>query len=85
MDNAEKILYRLGYYATDTLKKEEVQEYMNEAVEYMRRAGVPETKLFSASSLAVQQIYAEERLKGGNKNILEKDGMIVALIIGLKR
>ena len=40
MDEYDKILYDLGYYASDPLKKEQIKRYVFEAEEFMSGAGV---------------------------------------------
>lgn len=81
----EKILNRLGYYDAAPQKVEEIQDYINEAAEFLRGSGVPPQKMTSATALAVKSIWARERDAGNEAVIVKKDGMIVALILQLKR
>ena len=85
MDEIDKILFKLGYYNSDPLKKEEVKGYVEEAVEFMRESGVPEDKLTSQRAYAIKSIWADGRDKGDDDKLVRKDGMIVALISQLRR
>lgn len=53
----EKILNRLGYYDAAPQKVEEIQDYINEAAEFLRGSGVPPQKMTSATALAVKSIW----------------------------
>lgn len=81
----EKVLNRLGYYDAAPQKVEEIQDYINEASEFMRGSGVPPHKMTTATALAVKSIWARKRDEGNDDDIVRKDGMIVSLISQLKR
>ncbi len=83
--DVDKILYKMGYFHADPLKKQEVQGYIDEAVEFMRSCGVKPEKLTTHTAHAIKSIWADARDKGDNDNIIKKDGMIVALLSQLKR
>lgn len=85
MQEVDKILYKLGYYDSDELKKQEVQGYIDEAIEFMRESGVPDAKLTTQRAYAIKSIWADCRDRGDDNNIVRKEGMIVALISQLKR
>ena len=85
MTEIDKILYSLGYFDADDPKKEEIQDYVDEAVEFMKGAGVPDAKLSSPTALSVKKIWANYRDKGNDNEIIKKEGMVVALISQLRR
>lgn len=85
MTEGDKILYKLGYYDSDPNKKAEIQDYIQEAEEFMLDAGVPRTKLTTQRAHAIKSIWADGRDRGDDNNIIKKDGMIVALLSQLKR
>ncbi|MEG1609261.1 MAG: hypothetical protein RR348_05280 [Clostridia bacterium] len=85
MTEVDKILYKMGYYDSDPQKQEEVRGYINEAVEFMTDSGVPASKLTSQRSFAVKSIWADLRDKSEDDKIIQKDGMIVALISQMRR
>ncbi len=83
--DVDKILYKMGYFNADRLKKQEVQGYIDEAVEFMKDAGVPDAKLTTQRAYAIKSIWADARDKGDDNAIVKKDGMIVSLLSQLKR
>lgn len=85
MQEVDKILFKLGYYDSDPLKTQEVQGYIDEAVEFMRESGVPAEKITSQRAYAVKSIWADARDKGEDDKLIRKDGMIVSLISQLRR
>ena len=85
MEEIDKILYKLGYYDADPLKKQEVQDYIDESVEFMKSAGVPEKQLTSSTAYVVKTIWADARDAGNEDTRVKKDGMIVALISQMRR
>lgn len=85
MDEADKILYELGYYDSDVNKKAQIQGYIDEAIEFMKGAGVPENKHSSRLAFTIKTIWAEGRDSGNPENIIVKDGMVVHLLSQLKR
>ena len=85
MEEVDKILYKLGYYDADLLKKQEVQDYIDESVEFMKSAGVPEKQLTSSTAYVVKTIWADARDTGKEDALVKKDGMIVALISQMRR
>lgn len=84
IEEVDRVLYRLGYFDADPIKKAEVQGYIEEAEEFMRAAGVSDEKMTSQRAYAVKSLWADYRDKGDDNNIIKKDGMIVALIAQLK-
>lgn len=85
MQEVDKILYKLGYYDADTLKRDEVQGYIDEAVEFMKSCGVPDNKMTTQTAYAVKSIWADSRDKDNPDSVVKKDGMVIALISQLKR
>lgn len=85
VNEVDKILYKLGYFADDPQKKQEVQGYIDEAVEFMTAAGVPTEKLNTQTAYAIKSIWADARDKGDDEKLVKKDGMLVALISQLRR
>lgn len=85
MEEIDKILYKLGYYDADPLKKQEVQDYIDESVEFMKSAGVPEKQLTSSTAYVVKTIWADARDAEKEDTLVKKDGMIVALISQMRR
>ena len=83
--DVDKILYKLGYYDSDPQKKQEVQGYIDEAVEFMRESGVPSEKITTQRAYAIKSIWADARDKGEDDKLIRKDGMIVSLISQLRR
>jgi len=83
--DVDKILYKLGYYDSDPQKKQEVQGYIDEAVEFMTESGVLTDKLTTQRAYAVKSIWADARDKGEDDKLVKKDGMIVSLISQLRR
>lgn len=84
MQEVDKILYKLGYYDSDPLKKQEVQGYIDEAIEFMIASGVPTDKITTQSAYAIKSIWADRRDKGDDA-LIKKDGMIVSLISQMRR
>lgn len=85
MQEVDKILYKLGYFDADPHKKQEVQGYIDEAVEFMTESGVPAEKLDTQRAYAIKSIWADARDKGDDDKLVKKDGMIIALISQLRR
>lgn len=85
LNQVDKVLYHLGYFDADELKKAEIAGYIEEAQQFMRDSGVPEKKLTSPTAYAVISIWADYRDKGDENNLVKKEGMIVSLISQLKR
>lgn len=85
MQEVDKILFKLGYLDSDPHKKQEVQGYIDEAVEFMLESGVPNERLTTQRAYAVKSIWADYRDKGDDEKLIKKDGMIVALISQLRR
>jgi hypothetical protein len=83
--DVDKILYKLGYYDADPHKKQEVEGYIAEAVEFMTASGVPAAKQTTQTAYAVKSIWADARDKGDDNAIVKKDGMIVSLISQMRR
>lgn len=85
MQEVDKILFKMGYYDSDPQKKQEVQGYIDEAVEFMTESGVSADKLTSQRAYAVKSIWADARDKGDDDKLVKKDGMIVSLISQMRR
>lgn len=85
MQEVDKILYKMGYFDADPHKKQEVQDSIDAAVEFMRESGVPADKLTSKRAYSVKAIYADAIDKGTPDDIIKKDGMIVALVSQMRR
>lgn len=85
MQEVDKILFKMGYYDSDPQKKQEVQGYIDEAVEFMTESGVPADKLTLQRAYAVKSIWADARDKGEDDKLIKKDGMIVSLISQMRR
>lgn len=85
MQEVDKILYKMGYFDADPHKKQEVQDSIDAAVEFMRESGVPAERLTSKRAYSVKALYADAFDKGQPDDIIKKDGMIVALIAQMRR
>jgi hypothetical protein len=85
MDEIDKILYALGYYDSDPLKRAIVGGYIAEAEEYMTEAGVPADKLKTQRAFAIKNIWADARDKNELETAIKKDGMIAHLVSQLRR
>lgn len=85
MQEVDKILYKMGYFDADPHKKQEVQDSIDAAVEFMRESGVPADRLTSKRAYSVKALYADAFDKGQPDDIIKKDGMIVALIAQMRR
>lgn len=85
MQEVDKILYKMGYFDADPHKKQEVQDSIDAAVEFMRESGVPADRLTSKRAYSVKALYADAIDKGQPDDIIKKDGMIVALIAQMRR
>lgn len=81
----ERILYKLGYYGSDPNKTQEIQGYIDEAVEFMTDSGIKPEQLKTQRAFAIKAIWADYRDKSDENNIIRKDGMIVSLISQLRR
>lgn len=85
MDEYDKILYDLGYYASDPLKKEQIKRYVSEAEEFMYEAGVPKCKVTSRQCfMQLMSLWADARDKGTALHLVSKDSVIVHLIAQMK-
>lgn len=84
-NDVDKILYKLGYYNDDPNKKQEIQGYIDEAVEFMKDSGVNGELLKTQRAFAIKSIWADCRDKGDDNDIIRREGMIVSLISQLKR
>lgn len=85
MTEVDRILYSLGYYNDDSLKKEEIEDFMEEANEFMLNSGVPKKGLVSTSAKTVRRLWVDARDKGMSIDLPGKDKMILSLISQLKR
>lgn len=85
MQEVDKILYKMGYFDADPHKKQEVQDSIDAAVEFMRESGVPAERLTSKRAYSVKALYADAIDKGQPDDIIKKDGMVVALIAQMRR
>lgn len=85
MQEVDRILYRMGYFNADSHKKQEVQDSIDAATEFMRESGVPADKLTSKRAYSVKALYADAIDKGQPDEIVKKEGMIVALIAQMRR
>lgn len=86
MKEVEKIALKMGYGASDPQKIEEIQGYIDEAVEYMTKScGVAENETNSKTAYVVKTLWADYRDSGIEENIIKKDGIVVALISNLRR
>ena len=85
MEEVDKVLYALGYYDSDPVKKAIIQGFIAEAEEYMTEAGVPSEKLKSQRAFAIKNIWADARDKNELEAAIKKDGMLVHLIAQLRR
>lgn len=85
MDEINKILYEMGYLDSDPLKRQTVQDYVDEAIEFMLASGVPEDAINSQSAHAVKSLWAQYRDEKNPAEIVSKNGMIVHLICSLRR
>ena len=83
--DVDKILYKLGYYNGDPNKTQEIQGYIDEAVEFMKESGITDEQLKTQRAYAIKSIWADCRDRGEDNNIIRKDGMIVSLISQLRR
>jgi len=83
--DVDKILYKLGYYNGDPNKTQEIQGYIDEAVEFMKESGITDNQLTTQRAFAIKSIWADCRDRGDDNNIIRKDGMIVSLISQLRR
>lgn len=84
MSEVEQILYELGYYANDDLKKEQIKRYISEAEEFIRSSGVSSEMLNSNRAYAVKFLWSEARDKGEISNMLSRHGVIVQLVAQLR-
>lgn len=84
MLEVERILLTLGYYADDEIKKIQVQNYINEAESFMLAAGVPKSKITSASAAAVRLMWAEARDCSGEIDLAGKNSIILSIIEQLR-
>lgn len=85
MSELEKILYNLGYGISDPQKNQEIQGYIDEAVEYMQSKGIDESKINTHTAYTIKNLWAKYRDQGEDEAILKKEGMIVHLILDLRR
>lgn len=85
MQEVDKILYKMGYFDADPYKKQEVQDSIDAAVEFMIESGVPAEQITSKRAYSVKAIFADAIDKGMPDEIVKKDGMIIALIAQMRR
>lgn len=85
MQEVDKILYSLGYYNDDPLKKKEIQSYMNEANEFMTSSGVQKKEITSTLAGTIRHIWVDARDKGETIDLTGKDKMILNILSQLKR
>lgn len=85
MQEVDKILYKMGYFDADSYKKQEVQDSIDAAVEFMIESGVPAEQITSKRAYSVKAIFADAIDKGMPDEIVKKDGMIIALIAQMRR
>ncbi len=84
-NEVDKILYKMGYFGCDLQKKQEVQDSIAAATEFMRDSGVPDDKLSCARAYSVKALWADGVDKGiPIKELIAPDGMIVALIAQMR-
>ena len=84
-NEVDKILYKMGYYGCDPQKKQEVQDSIDAATEFMREGGVPEEKLKCARAYSVKALWADGIDKGLTiYQIVKPDGMVCALIAQIR-
>lgn len=81
----DNILYKLGYFGADSQKRQEVQDYIECAEEFMVESGVPRERLCTQRAYAIKALFADALDKGTPDDIIKKDGMVVALIAQLRR
>lgn len=85
MQEIDKILYKMGYFDADPQKKQDVQDSIDAAVEFMRESGVPAEKLGCARAYSVKALWADGIDKGVSvDDLIKPDGMIVALIAQMR-
>ncbi|MBD5086692.1 MAG: hypothetical protein HDT32_05010 [Clostridiales bacterium] len=85
MKEVEKIALKIGYGASDPQKIEEIQGYIDEAVEFMKTSGVAEKEISTHTAYVVKSLWADYRDSGVEESIIKKDGIVVALISNLRR
>lgn len=85
MQEIDQILYKMGYFGADPHKRQEVQNSIDAAVEFMLASGVPAEQITSKRAYSVKAIFADAIDKGTPDEIVKKDGMIVALIAQMRR
>lgn len=85
MQEVDKILYKLGYFDADPQKKQEVQDYIDAAEEFMLDSGVPQERLGSKRAYNIKALFADAFDKGTPDDVIKRDGMVVALIAQLRR
>ena len=84
MQEVDEILYKLGYYDADPQLKQTVQGYIK-TEEFMLDSGVPQERLSTQRARAVKALFADAFDKGTPDDVIKKDGMVVALIVQLRR
>lgn len=84
MNEADRILLLLGYYADDSVKRMQIQSWISEADAFMQNAGVSKTQLVSASASAIHTMWAEARDAGIEIDINGKHRIIYTLIDQLR-
>lgn len=80
MEEADRILLLLGYYADDKVKRLQVESWIAEADAFMQSAGVDKTKRISASASAIRSMWAEARDAGIEIDISGRHKIILSLI-----
>lgn len=84
MQEAEKILYELGYFQSDPNKVELAKGWIEEANEFMQSCGVPTEMLIGARAYAVKFLWADARDKGETEKMLSASNVLVQLIVQMR-
>ena len=84
LSDLNKILNKLGYVGRDPLKVQEVGDYIIEAEEFMRGAGVPHEQITSKTAFSVKSIWADRRDKGQEETLIKADSFVVNLIAQMR-
>ena len=75
----------MGYYDADPQLKQTVQGYIKTAEEFMLDSGVPQERLSTQRARAVKALFADAFDKGTPDDVIKKDGMVVEIIVQLRR
>ncbi len=84
MEEADRILFTLGYYADDKNKKTQIQSYIDEANEFMLNAGVEKSKIVSASAASIRTMWAEARDREIEIDLTGRHKIILSIIEQLR-